>query len=142
MVGMACIVCTMVLLSQAWSSLTVAGITIGTFPLLAAEVALGGIGMGLAAPSSSNALLDLMPDRAAVVTAIRGVFRSTGGVIGTAVIVLWLELSPDKAAGMRTVYAVLAGLLLLTVPLTLLIPDTARARRRAARTTAAPARAN
>jgi EmrB/QacA subfamily drug resistance transporter len=130
--GMACIVCTMLLLSQAWSTVTLGGLTIGTFPLVAAEVALGGIGMGLAAPSSSNALLDLLPERVAVVTGIRGVFRSTGGVIGTAFIVLGLELSPDKAAGMRMIYGVLAVLLLTTVPLTLLIPDTARARRRAA----------
>ena len=103
---------------------------IGTFPLVATEVALGGIGMGLAAPSSSNALLDLLPERAAVVTGIRGMFRSTGGIIGTAFIVLALELSPDKAAGMRTIYAVLAVLLLTTIPLTFAIPDTARARRR------------
>ena len=130
--GMACIVCTMLLLSQAWPEVSLLGVTIGTFPLVAAEVALGGVGMGLAAPSSSNALLDLLPERAAVVTGIRGVFRSTGGVIGTAFIVLGLELSPDKAAGMRTIYGVLAVLLLTTVPLTLLIPDSARARRRAA----------
>ncbi len=128
--GMACIVGTMLLLSQAWSDITIGGLLIGTFPLVAAEVALGGLGMGLAAPSSSNALLDLLPERAAVVTGIRGVFRSTGGVIGTAFIALALELSPDKAAGMRTIYAVLAVLLLTTVPLTFLIPDTARARRR------------
>jgi MFS family permease len=120
----------MLLLSQAWTDLTVLGFTLGTFPLVAAEVALGGVGMGLAAPSSSNALLDLLPERAAVVTGIRGVFRSTGGVIGTAFIVLALELSPDKAAGMRTIYGVLAVLLLTTAPLTLLIPDRARARRR------------
>jgi EmrB/QacA subfamily drug resistance transporter len=127
--GMACIVGTMLVLSQGWTELTIGGLLIGTFPLLAAEVALGGIGMGLAAPSSSNALLDLLPERAAVITGIRGVFRSTGGVIGTAFIVLALELSPDKAAGMRTIYAVLAVLLLTTVPLTFMIPDTARARR-------------
>jgi EmrB/QacA subfamily drug resistance transporter len=128
--GMAFIVGAMVLLSQGWSDVTLGGVRIGTFPLVATEVALGGIGMGLAAPSSSNALLDLLPERAAVVTGIRGMFRSTGGIIGTAFIVLALELSPDKAAGMRTVYAVLAVLLLTTVPLTLAIPDTARARRR------------
>jgi MFS family permease len=127
--GMACIVGTMLLLSQGWNELTIGGLLIGTFPLLAAEVALGGVGMGLAAPSSSNALLDLLPERAAVITGIRGVFRSTGGVIGTAFIVLALELSPDKAAGMRTIYGVLAVLLLTTVPLTFMIPDTARARR-------------
>jgi hypothetical protein len=75
-------------------------------------------------------LLDLLPERAAVVTGIRGMFRSTGGIIGTAFIVLALELSPDKAAGMRTIYAVLAVLLLTTIPLTFAIPDTARAKRR------------
>jgi EmrB/QacA subfamily drug resistance transporter len=141
--GMACIVGGMLLLSQAWSQLTLGFVVIGTFPLVAAEVALGGIGMGLAAPSSSNALLALLPERAAVVTGIRGMFRSTGGILGTAFIVLALELSPDKAAGMRTIYAVLALLLLITIPLTLAIPDTARARRRskaiASATTASPA---
>jgi EmrB/QacA subfamily drug resistance transporter len=144
LLGMACIVATMLLLSQAWSEIRLGGVQIGTFPLVASEVALGGIGMGLAAPSSSNALLDLLPERAAVVTGIRGMFRSTGGVIGTAFIVLALELSPDKAEGMRTIYAVLAILLLTTAPLTLMIPDTARARRRAAASPsrkAAPARA-
>ena len=138
--GMACIVGTMLLLAQGWEQLTFLGITIGTFALLSAEVALGGMGMGLAAPSSSNALLDLLPERAAVVTGIRGVFRSTGGVVGTALIVLALELSSDKAAGMRSIYGVLAVLLLTTVPLTLLIPDTARAKRRA-RASSAPAAA-
>lgn len=139
--GMFGIVATMLLLSRAWTELTLAGFTIGTFTLVAAEVALGGIGMGLAAPSSSNALLDLLPERAAVVTGIRGVFRSTGGVIGTAFIVLALSLAPDKAEGMRTIFAVLAVLLLTTVPLTFLIPDTARTKRReAARTQRSEAR--
>jgi EmrB/QacA subfamily drug resistance transporter len=129
--GMACIVVTLAMLSQGWSEVVVFGMRIGPFPLLATEVALAGIGMGLATPSSNNALLDLLPERTAVVTAIRGVFRSTGGVIGTAAIVLALELSPDKAAGMRAIYGVLAVLLLITVPLTLAMPDSARARRRA-----------
>src|SRR5437762_394345 len=75
--GMACIVATMLLLSRGWSEVTLLGLHIGTFALLSAEVALGGMGMGLAAPSSNNALLDLLPERAAVVTGIRGMFRST-----------------------------------------------------------------
>jgi MFS family permease len=134
--GMGCIVAAMAMLSQGWTEATLGGVQIGTFALVATEVALGGIGMGLAAPSSSNALLDLLPERAAVVTGIRGMFRSTGGIIGTAFIVLALELSPDKAAGMRTIFGVLAVLLLITVPLTFAIPDTARARRRSRQLTA------
>jgi MFS family permease len=127
--GLAFMVLTLVLLSQGWSNLALGGLTIGAFPLTAAILSLSGIGMGLAAPSSNNAILDMLPERTAVITGIRGVFRSTGGVIGTAAIVLGLELAPDKAAGLRTIFVVLAGLLLLTVPLTLAIPDSARARR-------------
>lgn len=130
LVGMALVVATLLLLSQGWSELPVGSLQIGAFPLTAAILTLSGIGMGLAAPSSNNAILDLLPERTAVVTGIRGVFRSTGGVIGTAAIVLGLELAPDKAAGLRTIFMILAALLLVTVPLTLAIPDTARARRR------------
>jgi EmrB/QacA subfamily drug resistance transporter len=128
--GMAFMVTTLLLLSQGWSELLIGNLRVGAFPLTAAILSLSGIGMGLAAPSSNNAILDLLPERTAVITGIRGVFRSTGGVIGTAAIVLGLELTPDKAAGLRTIFVILAGLLLLTVPLTLAIPDTARARRR------------
>lgn len=130
--GMALIVVSLELLSQGWGSWVLGSARIGTFPLLALEVGLAGMGMGLAAPSSNNAILDLLPERAAVVTGIRGMFRSTGGVIGTACIVLGLQFSPDKAAGLRVIFGVLGGLLLLTLPLTLLIPDTARGRRRPA----------
>ena len=91
-------------------------------------MALSGLGMGLLVPSSNNAGLDLLPQRAAVISGIRGLFRSTGGVVGTAIIVLWLELSPDKAAGMRTIFTVLGVLMLLTIPLVFLIPDRARER--------------
>jgi hypothetical protein len=52
-------------------------------------------------------------------------------VIGTAVIVLWLALSPDKAAGLQTVFTVLGLMMLLTTPLVLLIPDRARERHQA-----------
>jgi MFS family permease len=94
-------------------------------------MALSGMGMGLLIPSSNNAGLDLLPKRAAVISGIRGLFNSTGGVIGTAVIVLWLALSPDKAAGLRTVFTVLGLLMLATTPLVFLIPDGATERRRA-----------
>jgi EmrB/QacA subfamily drug resistance transporter len=128
--GMGFLVLTLVLLSQGWSDLPIGNVHFGAFPLTAAILTLSGIGMGLAAPSSNNAILDMLPERTAVITAIRGVFRSTGGVIGTAAIVLGLELTPDKANGLRTIFLILSGLLLLTVPLTLAIPDSARARRR------------
>ena len=55
-------------------------------------------------------------------------FRQTGGVICIAAIVMALSLFPDKAQGLSLIFLVLAGLLLVTIPLTLIIPDTARER--------------
>jgi hypothetical protein len=55
--------------------------------------------------------------------------------------VLWLELSPDKAAGMRTIYTTLGLALIVTIPLAFLIPDAARERRQATLAKAAVAKA-
>jgi EmrB/QacA subfamily drug resistance transporter len=130
--GIACVIATLLLLGQGLDHVTLGPITVGTLGLLLFAMALSGLGMGMLVPSSNNAGLDLLPHRAAVISGIRGLFRSTGGVVGTAVIVLWLELSPDKAAGMRTIFTVLGLLMLATTPLVLLIPDAARERRLAA----------
>jgi hypothetical protein len=46
-------------------------------------------------------------------------------------IVLALELSPDKAAGLRMVFTTLGILLTVTIPLAFLIPDLARERAKA-----------
>jgi MFS family permease len=130
--GIACVIVTLLLLGQGLTDVSFGAIHIGTLGLLLFAMALSGLGMGMLVPSSNNAGLDLLPQRAAVISGIRGLFRSTGGVVGTAVIVLWLELSPDKAAGMRTIFTVLGFLMLATTPLVLLIPDAARERRLAA----------
>lgn len=122
----------LVLLGQGWGAITLGGLRIDPFWVLAFEIALSGIGSGLAAPSSNNASLDLLPDRAALITGIRGMFRSTGGVLGAAVIVLTLQFTPDKAAGLRTIFLVMSGVMLAILPLTFIIPDSARRRRLAA----------
>ncbi len=122
------------LVGQGWGELVLAGVRLGAFGLLALEMALAGLGMGLAAPASNNAVLDLMPERAGAITGLRGMFRSTGGILGTALVVLVLELVPDRAAGMRAVFMGAAGALVgLVLPLVFAIPDTARDRHRAQR---------
>ena len=70
-----------------------------------------------------------MPDRVGVVSSLRQFFRQVGGMMGTASIVVALSVSPDKAAGMREVYTMLALLLIVAIPLAFLIPDAARERR-------------
>src|SRR5206468_10173591 len=130
---------TLLMLSQGWTGLDVLGVHVGPFWLLGGQIALGGIGMGLSGPASNNAALDLVPGRAATVSGIRTFFRSSGGVVGTAIIVLALELSPDKAGGLRQVFTVMAIGLLATIPLVLVMPDTGRQRALAQRRPAGPA---
>jgi EmrB/QacA subfamily drug resistance transporter len=130
LLGLGCWVVTLFILSQGWGSWTIGTLQVGAFWLIALEVALSGIGSGLAAPSSNNASLDLLPQRAALITGIRGMFRSVGGVVGTALIVLVLQFSPDRATGLRLVFGAMAVILVAVMPLTFAIPDSARRRRR------------
>jgi MFS family permease len=127
--GTACVAGALLLLGQGINGLTFGPFETGPLAPLLFMMSLSGLGMGMLIPASNNAGLDLLPGRAAVISGIRGLFNSTGGVIGTAIIVLWLELSPDKAAGMRTIFTALGLVMVATAPLVLLIPDAARERR-------------
>ena len=128
LLGMFLVVISLLLLSEGWGSLPIDGVTISAFWVMAVIVTISGIGMGFSAPASNNAALDLAPGKAAALTGLRGMFRQTGGVIAIGAIVLALSFFPDRAQGMSVIFRVLAGILLLTVPLTWMIPDTARER--------------
>ena len=102
------------------------GCNLGDLSLLATLVMLGGIGMGIANPAANNAALDLLPDKIAAVAGLRGMFRSVGGVLGTAALALALSRASDKAQGLETIFIVLGVLLLLLIPVVFLIPDKTR----------------
>src|ERR1051326_4247979 len=123
LLGMACVGLSFVVLAQGWSSLSFAGFTVGGFWVLAAIIGIGGVGMGLASPASNNAAIDLAPDKAASITGIRGTFRLAGGTISISGVVLALSFFSDQAGGLDTIFLVFTGVLLLTVPLVLLIPE-------------------
>jgi EmrB/QacA subfamily drug resistance transporter len=131
LVGMALVMTSLILLGLGHTSVQIGGVTLQGFWLMAAIVAFSGVGMGLAAPASNNAALDLAPQQAAELTGLRSMFRMTGGVIGIAGVVTALSFFPDQGEGLAKIFLVLAGVLLLTVPLTMMIPDTAKAKHRA-----------
>jgi MFS family permease len=96
-------------------------------------IAILGLGFGLSAPASNNAALDILPGKVAAVTGIRGMFRQTGGTIGTAMVVFVTALYDDPGRGLQVVFFGLSFVILLIIPVVFLIPDTARERRKAAR---------
>jgi EmrB/QacA subfamily drug resistance transporter len=108
---------------------TVGGVAIPDFWVLSFPILLGGLGMGISNPASANAGLDLVPDKMAAAAGMRGMFRNTGGVLGTAAITIALSQFDNKAEGFRDIFIFLAVAHLLLIPLTLAIPDTARDRR-------------
>ncbi len=131
--GVALVSLSLLLLGQGWTEVQLGGVTLSGFWLLAGIIAIAGVGMGLGAPASSNAGIDLAPSEAAAITGLRGMFRQTGGVIGIAGVVLALSYFPDPGQGLAEIYLVLAAVMLVTVPLAFMIPDTAWERRHARR---------
>jgi Na+/melibiose symporter-like transporter len=127
--GMAGMIVSMLIVGQGWDGIDLGAFSLGPFGLLAWTVGLSGAAMGLIMPSSNNAGIDLLPERVGVISGLRQFFRQVGGMIGTAGIVVALSLSPDQAAGLRSVYTALGLLLIVTIPLACLIPDAARQRR-------------
>jgi MFS family permease len=117
------------LLSRGFHDVTILGLGFQNLVLLALIVMLGGIGMGLANPASNNALLDLAQEKVAAVMGMRGMFRMTGGIFGTAVVVLALSHFDDKAMGLQQIIFFFAVILVLLIPVIFLIPDTARERK-------------
>ena len=110
-------------LSFSLNSPVIMGHIITDFWWLAVLVFCSGLGTGLATPSSNNAAIELMPEKIAEISGLRGMFRITGGVMGTSIIVLILSLYPEKAAGFQVVFLSMALILLLAIPLIKKVPD-------------------
>jgi EmrB/QacA subfamily drug resistance transporter len=99
------------------------GWRITDFWWLAALIFISGIAVGMASPSSNNAAIELMPEKISAITGLRGMFRQSGGVLGTSVIILILARFSNKAAGFRVVFLGMTVMLLLSLPLIRYVPD-------------------
>ncbi len=117
------------ILSRGYHDIVIFGLDLHNMVLLSLIVALGGLGMGMANPAANNAVLDLVPEKVAAVTGMRGMFRISGGVFGTAAVVLVLGHFQDKAVGLQYIALAFGVILLLILPIIFMIPDTARQRR-------------
>jgi EmrB/QacA subfamily drug resistance transporter len=117
------------LTAQSWHNVTLFGWHISNLMLLSLTVAVTGLGVGIGGPAANNAALDLMPEAVARITGLRGMFRSSGGVLGTSAIVLALAHASDTATGLEQTFLALSFLILLVIPPIFLIPDSARMRR-------------
>jgi len=113
----------LVLLSLEPQHLAMLGQTLDSRTSLSLIMLLMGLGIGLAAPASNNACIELMPERAATITGIRGMFRQAGGAVSITVATLILHQSSDMASGFRLVFIALAIAMVATLPAILAMPS-------------------
>jgi MFS family permease len=120
--GLIVISLTTILLDQGFQLLRILGSPFGIVETILFIVMLSGIGMGFIFPASNNACIELMPDKVATITGLRGMFRSIGGALGISLITVILHLSSTPAHGFRTVFLSFGMGLLFTIPLVFFMP--------------------
>ncbi len=94
----------------------------GVAEILAFLVMISGIGIGIALPASNNACIELMPEKVATITGLRGMFRSVGGAFGISIITIILHLSSTPASGFRITFISFGLVLLSAIYLIFLMP--------------------
>lgn len=95
---------------------------VSVYSWLAGGSALMGVGVGLAAPSSNNAVLDLVPGDIASVAGLRGTFRQVGSIVGVSIATVVMAQSADQGRALAGVFRFLSLVLVATTPLVLAVP--------------------
>jgi len=111
-----------VLLGQRLQLWRMMGIHLGIAEILAFLVLVSGMGIGIALPASNNACIELMPEKVATITGLRGMFRTLGGVLGISLITFILHLSSNPGNGFRITFISFGLGLLFAIPLVFLMP--------------------
>jgi EmrB/QacA subfamily drug resistance transporter len=120
--GLIIISLTTILLGQDLQLWRMMGIHLGIAEILAFIVLVSGMGIGIALPASNNACIELMPEKVATITGLRGMFRTVGGVLGISLITFILHLSSNPGIGFRITFISFGLGLLFAIPLIFLMP--------------------
>jgi MFS family permease len=88
---------------------------------IAAGVA--GIGMGMATPASNNAIMQLAPAQIGAISGLRGMFRQGGAIMSISVVTALVARSGDSGSTLAIALVVFAGIIVLSLPLILLVPE-------------------
>jgi len=120
--GLSIISLTTILLGQGLQVWRIMGIHFGIAEILAFLIMLSGIGMGIALPASNNACIELMPEKVATITGLRGMFRTVGGALGVSLITIILHSTSDLRNGFSITFISFGLGLLVAIPLVFLMP--------------------
>jgi len=125
--GTGIMVLSLFLLGIESTGINLLGIHLSGTMILLTIMFLSGVGMGVTAPAANNACIELMPNRIATITGVRGMFRQSGSAISIAVTSLILQNFSDMNQGFTVVYFGLAAILVISAPLVFAMPKAAGA---------------
>jgi len=94
--------------------------------LLGVFMFITGIGSGAVAPAANNACIELMPNRIATITGVRGMFRQFGSALSIALTSLVLDNFLHINIGFKVVFFGLAVILVLSIPFIFAMPRSAK----------------
>jgi EmrB/QacA subfamily drug resistance transporter len=122
LLGLIVISLSTILLGQGLQLWRLTGTHLGIAEILSFLVLISGIGAGIANPASNNACIELMPEKVATITGLRGMFKTVGGALGIPLITFILHSSPNPDKGFRITFISFGVGLLLAIPLVFLMP--------------------
>lgn len=115
------------LLSLQSRGIEVIGLHIGATPLLFIILGFCGIGHGVCTPASSNACIELMPEKVSTIVGLRGMFRQLGMVIGISASTVFLHYMGDMQRAFHIVFLASALLTVISIPTAFLVPASPKA---------------
>ena len=123
LIGTVLIMACFVILALEPGNFSLLGTLGSTTLLLLVIMGLEGISEGIALPASNNACIELMPQRIATITSIRGLFRQSGMAIGITIGSVILHIA-GIAQGFRIFYLGLVALaIFIMLPAIFIMPS-------------------
>jgi MFS family permease len=121
-IGTILMVASMIIIAMEPANDNFLGLPVNSVALLVALIFIGGLGQGIIMPAANNACIELMPERVATITGIRGMFRYMGGAICINLVTVVLYYTGDLAKGFAIVFFAIAALSLISIPAIFMMP--------------------
>jgi EmrB/QacA subfamily drug resistance transporter len=128
LIGTLLVTVNLILLALQPQGIDIGGLHIGSTLLLFLIVGIAGIGHGTATPAANNACIELMPDKVATITGLRGMFRSLGSTFGVSIATVVINAMGDVHRAFYVVMLASAVLLIISLPTIFIMPATPNVR--------------
>ncbi len=96
---------------------------ISTYAWLAVASTVLGIGAGIAAPATNNAMLSQAPDDIAAISGLRQMFRQMGGIIAISIATTVVVRSGNEGLALTHTFLAFAVLVVAAMPVILAVPE-------------------